>query len=268
MPHIKMQKLDNCRDLSHIVTLDGRKIKKKSLIRSETLIKASKKDIEKLTKAYGLKTVIDFRTEIECEQKPDPHIDGVENIHNPILRAETMGITREKVDYRDMPKIFETVTEPPMEYMCSLYRSLVLDDHAKEHYREFFNILLSKDGAFLWHCTAGKDRVGVGTALLLSALGVEREKIINDYLLTGYYYKRENRKLIFLIKFGVKDKRIKTYLRCLLAVKPEYIKASFAAIEENYGSTENYLRSEMGLTAEKLMALREKFLERGDNIGY
>ena len=261
MPHIKMQKLQNCRDLSHFVTKDGRKIKNNTLIRSETLFKATEKDIKKLTDEYFLKTVIDFRTEIECEQKPDPEINGVENIHNPILRAETMGITREKVDYRDMPKIFEDVTVPPLEYMQSLYRNLVLDPHAREHYREFFNILLEKEGAFLWHCTAGKDRVGVGTALLLSALGVDREEIILDYLMTDFYYKRENAKLKFLIKVAVKDKKVKTYLRYLLCVRREYICAAFDAIDEKYGDIETYLRDEMGLDYEKMNKLRNKLLD-------
>lgn len=261
MPHIRLQKMKNCRDLSHFVTKDGRKIKKGCLIRSETLFKATKKDIQKLTDAYKLKTVIDFRTEIECEQKPDPEISGVTNIHNPILRAETLGITREKVDYMDMPKLFENVTVSPLEYMQSLYRNLVLDEHAKEHYREFFNILLSGEGAFLWHCTAGKDRVGIGTALLLSALGVDREKIILDYLMTDYYYRFDNAKLKFLIKVAVKDKKVKEYLRYLLSVKREYICASFDAIEENYGNVESYLRDEMGLTQEKILILKGKFLE-------
>lgn len=261
MPRIKLKKLDNTRDLSHIVTKDGRRIKKKSLIRSEALFKATKKDLEKLRKKYGLKTVIDFRTDIECEQKPDPKVENMQYIHNPILKAETLGITREKVDYRDMPKLFENVTVPPLEYMQSLYRSLVLDEHAIEHYRNFFDILLSGDGAFLWHCTAGKDRVGIGTALLLSALGVDREKIILDYLMTDYYFRRENKKLKFLIKVAVRNKNVKMYLRYLLAVRREYICASFDAIEENYGSVENYLHQEMGLNEEKLLKLKDKFLE-------
>lgn len=260
MPHIKMKKLENCRELSHIMTKDGRMVKKNTLIRSENLNKAAKKDIEKLVSAYGLKTVVDFRTDIECSQKPDPQVDGVKYIHNPILRAETLGITREKVDYRDMPKLFENIEVSPIEYMQSLYRNLVLDEHAIKGYRSFFDILLSEDGAFLWHCTAGKDRVGAGTALLLSALGVEREQIITDYLLTGYYYKKENRKLRLMIKFGVRDKKVKLYLRYLLDVKRDYICASFDAVEEKYGSVDAYLREEMGLTVEKLNKLREKFL--------
>lgn len=260
MPHLNLKKIKNCRDLGHLTTTDGRKIKSAMLIRSEALSKASKKDIKTLTEKYGLKTIIDFRTVVECEQKPDPVINGVEYIHNPILREETLGITREKVDYKDMPKLFENETIPPMEYMQSLYTSLVLDDNAKENYKNFFDILINGEGAFLWHCTAGKDRVGIGTALLLSALNVDREAIIKDYMLTDYYNRKENKKLKFLIKVGIRNKKIKMYLRHLLSVKPEYIDASFSAIEKNYGSVENYLHNEMGLTHEKLLILRNKFL--------
>lgn len=261
MPHIKLKKMQNCRDLSHLEIKDGRKIKKNSLIRSETLFKATKKDIRKLTEEYGLKTIIDFRTDIECEQKPDPVIDGVKYIHNPILEAQTLGITREKVAYKDVPKIYKNVTISPQENMSSLYRNLVLNEYSIEHYREFFRILLEEDGAFLWHCTAGKDRVGIGTALLLSALGVDREKIIADYLMTDYYYKRENARLKFFINIGVRKKLVREHLRYLLCVKRQYITASFEAIEEKYGSVEIYLNREMGLDSANLIKLREKFIE-------
>lgn len=261
MSHIKLRKMKNCRDLGGFVIKDGRKIKEKCLIRSENLFSATDKDIEKLKTAYNLKTIIDFRTDIECEQKPDPEIKGVRYIHNPILRAQTLGITRERVDYRDMPKLFTDIDISPLEYMQKMYRNLVLDECAQEHYREFFRILLSGDGAFLWHCTAGKDRVGIGTALLLSALGVSREEIISDYLMTDYYFRFENAKLKFLIQVAVRDKRVREYLRWLLSVKREYITASFDAIDEKYGNIENYLHSVMQLSDEDISALKEKFLE-------
>ena len=262
MSHIKLQKMKNCRDLGGFMTEDGRKIKEKSLIRSEALFEASQSDIEKLKNEYNLKTVIDFRTDIECEQKPDPDIPGVKYIHNPILRAQTLGITRERVAYRDMPKLFENISVTPLEYMSEMYRNLVLDESAMTHYKEFFRILIEEDGAFLWHCTAGKDRVGIGTALLLSALGVSREDIINDYLMTDYYYRFTNAKLNMMISLGVRDKNVRTYLRWLLSVKREYICASFSAVEEKYGSVEAYLQSVMGLDGEKIAALKEKFLEK------
>ena len=74
------------------------------------------------------------------------------------------------------------------EYMAGLYRNLVMDPFSRQQYRKFFGILLDqKEGAVLWHCSAGKDRVGVGTALLLSALGVPRETILADYMMVNTF---------------------------------------------------------------------------------
>ena len=61
-------------------------------------------------------------------------------------------------------------------------------NNAKTQYKKFFEILLDQNnGTILYHCSAGKDRTGVATALLLSALGVDRETVINDYLLSAQY---------------------------------------------------------------------------------
>ncbi|MDD6022471.1 MAG: tyrosine-protein phosphatase [Acutalibacteraceae bacterium] len=262
MGRIKLKKLVNTRDLGGYKTLDGRKIKEKRLIRSETLFDATPEDKAVLTGEYGLRTVVDFRTDIEREQKPDPVIDGVENIFDPILEAETLGITRESVNMRNMPKLFDGITLEPMEYMRKMYTDIVLDKHAQNGYAVFFDVLLRQEsGSVLWHCSAGKDRVGVGTALLMTVLGVDRETIINDYLLTGHYYRATNLRLKLLIDLFVKNKRTKTYLKYLLDVKREYIEAAFDAIESGYGTVEHYLEATMGLDAEKREALRRNYLE-------
>lgn len=262
MDRINLKKLENTRDLGGITTLDGRKIKEKRLIRSGTLFDATDSDRKILTETYKLKTVIDFRTDIEREQKPDPELDGVENIFDPILEAETLGITREKVDLKDMPKLFDGVTLEPMEYMEKMYTDIVLNEHAQRGYEKFFGVLLTeKDGSILWHCSAGKDRVGVGTALLLTVLGVDRETIIRDYLFTGECYKKTNRKLHALIDLFVRPKKSGIYLKYLMDVKREYIEAAFSAVEKNYGSVESYLEQTMGLDEEKRNALKAMYLE-------
>lgn len=262
MPRIKLQKLVNCRDLGGFITKDSKRVREHRLIRSETLYSATQKDIETLTKVYGLKNVVDFRTDLERSQKPDPQISGVTNYINPILKEETLGITRENVEYRDMPKLFENISVSPLEYMQKMYRNIATDSHALEHYRKFFEILLSnEEGSTLWHCSAGKDRVGVGTALLLTALGVDREEIIQDYLMTSYYYRFTNMKLKALIRLGVRDKKVRDCLEYLLDVKREYIEAVFDSIEEKYGSVDVYLEKEMGLDEDNLNKLKRLYLE-------
>ena len=72
----------------------------------------------------------------------------------------------------------------PYRAMCELYRGLVTREFSVDHYRQFFALLLAQtDGTLLYHCTAGKDRVGVGTMLLLTALGVDWPVIVENYLI-------------------------------------------------------------------------------------
>lgn len=261
MAQIKLQKLSNVRDLGGIRTEDGRTIKEKRLIRSETLYKASPKDLDKLVGEYNLRTVVDFRTVIEAEQKPDPIMDEVEYIFNPIIEESVMGITREKSRLVDVPKRYVGMTIDPMEYMQNMYRDIAFGDLAKKNYANFFNILLEQnEGAVLWHCSAGKDRVGIGTALLLSALGVARETVIEDYLMTSYYFRHENKKLEALIKIGVRDKQIRQYIYFLMDVKREFIMAVFDEIDK-FGGMDKYLEEAMGLTAEKREKLKEMYLD-------
>ncbi len=262
MSRIKLKKLENTRDLGGTVTVDGKKIKEKKLIRSGELFKATKSDLDILLNDYNLRTVVDFRTETERDQKPDPVLDNVENIFDPILKEKTLGITRERSRKIDMPKNFKGIKTKPMEFMSNLYEGIVLDEHSQKGYAKFFDVLLKqKDGSVLWHCAAGKDRVGVATALLLTVLRVDRETIIKDFLITDEYYKMTNFWLYLLLDLFVWDKNVANHLKYLLSVKPEYLESAFSAIERNYGSVENYLTKALNFDEEKQETLRRKYLE-------
>ena len=188
---IALSGLHNTRDLGGIETLDGRKILPRRLIRSGALIDATPEDMRILAEDYRLGTIVDFRTATERRQKPDPEIEGVENLFNPILAEETVGITFEdKEEEKDvMAGILDHASSlggNPRNYIDRLYEDLITDDHASEYYGRFFDILLKADDrAVLWHCSAGKDRVGIGTALLLTALGVDRDTVIRDFVKTN-----------------------------------------------------------------------------------
>ena len=168
----------NARDLGGIETANGRRIKPNRLIRSGMLARLTDEDVEYL-KSAGLKTIVDFRTSAERVQKPDRQIDNVEYIVCPMLEDKTEGITRDKPESEDeeaqrtlkMAHRLMATDPDGVRQMRSLYPILVTLDHSIEHYRKFFEILLNhEDGALLYHCTMGKDRVGTATALLLTAL--------------------------------------------------------------------------------------------------
>ena len=111
-------------------------------------------------------------------------------------------------------------------------QALVSDDFSVTGLKHFFDILLAqKEGAVLWHCSAGKDRVGTATALLLTALGVEREVIIRDYLLTNGYLEPETEAMVAKVAAKVQNERLLTGIRILNGAERSYIESMFAETE-------------------------------------
>lgn len=268
---IELEKLHNTRDLGGFKTQDGRKILQNRLIRSGTLYEATGDDIRILSDECGLGTIIDFRTATERMQKPDPDMPGVCNIFNPILDEKTVGITFEEEEQeaeegeRDALKSIilhaSSLDGKPQLYVDRLYEDLVLNDHAAASYSRFFNLLLEADDrAVLWHCTAGKDRVGVGTALLLFALGVRREIIIRDFVKTNDYVIEQVNQVCAQIEKKTGDKGLADCVRVLFTVSETYILRAFSAIELSFGSIDHYLSTRLSVTPEKRDELRAKFL--------
>jgi protein-tyrosine phosphatase len=113
----------------------------------------------------------------------------------------------------------------------------------------------------LIHCTAGKDRTGIASALLLLTLGVPEEVVIADYSLSNRYYdhfKKITEKTVApLTRFGITTED----LRPLLSADPNRLRATFAYIEQRYGSLHNYLRRAAGIDDATLDALKENLLE-------
>ncbi|MGI6070821.1 MAG: tyrosine-protein phosphatase [Blautia sp.] len=255
---IPLQNLPNTRDLGALKTVDGRFILPHKLIRSGELYHMSKADVRTLREEYHVTTVVDFRTDAERTHKPDTEMEGVCYIDNPILEEETVGITREK----GIMELLMAFDGEPKSYMEQTYRSLALDSFSTNQYAKFFQYLLEQEnGAILWHCTAGKDRVGVGTALLLSALGVPREAIYEDYLRTNQYLEQETEYMLQLL-----DSRLKGHpeaaenIKVMMSVEQRYLEGVFQAIEAEYGSMDRYLKKKMCLTPKALERLQNKYL--------
>lgn len=271
MGRIKLEKLHNTRDLGGLETQDGKMILPKRLIRSGTLYEATGDDIRILSDGCGLGTVIDFRTATERKQKPDPHMPGVRNIFNPILDEKTVGITFEDEEQEaeeGEPDAIKSILlhasslgGKPETYVDRLYEDLVLNDHAAYSYSRFFDLLLEADDrAVLWHCTAGKDRVGVGTALLLTALGVQRDTIIKDFVKTNDYVMEQVNLTCSMIEKETGDRGLADCVRVLFTVSESYILRAFSAIEQSFGTIDHYLTDRLSVTQEKRDALRAKFL--------
>ena len=107
------------------------------------------------------------------------------------------------------------------------------------------------------HCTAGKDRTGWGAAILLEALGVDRETIYHDYELTNQYLVRN----LDLLAERYPDMESLEVFHTMLAAHPDYLAAGHETMESTFGSFENYLGDGLGFTPEERTRMQDHLLE-------
>ena len=263
---IEFEGLLNARDLGNTVGHGGKKIKMGRIIRSDNLCPATPNDCEKL-RLYGLSKIVDFRTDDEVKSSPDKEVKGASWVHCPILKCLTTGITRKEA--KKPSCLAEILLNFSLElgpagkaWLASLYIPLVTDEFSLKGYRRFLDIMKeNKDGAVLYHCSAGKDRVGMGTFILLSALGVSQEDIIKDYLLTNESYAfviNEARELGR--KEGV-DQEIIDTIEPLSGVDISYIMSAINAIEKTYGGLDGFFKNGLGIDDDYIKELQQNYLE-------
>ncbi|KGL38143.1 protein tyrosine phosphatase [Listeria newyorkensis] len=253
---IKLDGAVNIRDLGGYKTTDGKTVKPHKLIRAAELANLSKNDIKKLTSTYSLAEIIDFRTNSEVKAKPDPVIKNVDYIHDSIMKDNGSSTSAQ-----DMMASLAKMDNPE-QFLISANKSFVTDQQSIDGYKLFFQELLNnKEGAVLWHCTAGKDRTGFGTALVLAALGVDQKTIMNDYLLSNKYRATENQKTIDALAKQTDNPKILSGMKAILDVRPAYLNAAFDEINAKYGSTDAFLKQGLGLTDKDIKKLKKTYLQ-------
>jgi protein-tyrosine phosphatase len=111
----------------------------------------------------------------------------------------------------------------------------------------------------LYHCSGGKDRAGWMTAIALTALGVPRELVLRDYLLSNDFHRTGYQKLRFdLVKTGiVADPEL---LRPILEQSPTYLGAAFEEADRRYGSFGGFLTRGLQVSEAMLGGLRRTLL--------
>lgn len=255
----------NVRDLCDIPCVNGRKIKKGRIVRSSNLSQITDNDKKKLID-YGLKRIVDFRTEDEVKQAQDKEIDGVEWIFNPIIKSLTLGITKKEETFkRELKEIFLDFTielgKTAPEWLADLYIPLVSDEFSLTNYRHFLDILKeNKEGCVLYHCSAGKDRVGVGTMLILLLLGAKYEDILKDYLITNNSYQSVIDEAVSLGKERNVDPEIIEVIGAVNGVDKRYLNKAYEIIM-SYGSVEAFFQNALGIDQKYIEEFRQNYLE-------
>lgn len=231
---IKLKGVKNIRNFVGIKRADGTVIDSDKYIRSSNLNGLTDEDMKVLYGDMNVRTVIDLRTSKEIAEKPDRIPEGVEYVSIPLLDDSAFGITHEEGKEEDIN----------IPDMVELYRGLVTNEASVQGFRKVFEIIRScedKDGAVLWHCTEGKDRCGLTSAMFLALNGVDYKIIQKEYLMTKRVSRIRSRKYFWLVIIFKRNLKMALALRKAFDVEAAYLRAAFEEIDKIYGSVDKFL---------------------------
>lgn len=259
--HLPLEGTPNFRDLGGYETTDGKYVRWGLVYRSGVLTYLTPADDAYLAQS-GIRVVCDFRTKQENEAAPETWIPGadVEHVSVPIgtEKAKDGSPT-----VQSMTAGHPTVAQlrATMEQVYSNFAML-----AAPEYATVFQQLEQDHLPLLYHCTAGKDRTGVFSALLLRTLGVPEKTILEDYALTDKYLLDQPQSASvkkMMASTGTNNSMADLTpeeRNVMMAADPEYLESTLRAIDAKYGSFDNYRRQELHVSDQDVEQLRDKLL--------
>ncbi|WP_433203951.1 tyrosine-protein phosphatase [Nocardia sp. CA-107356] len=220
---LNLQGVQNGRDAGGYRTADGRWVRTGLVYRTGQLNNATPADLAVLTD-HQVSVVDDLRTVYERTIAKDRVPAGaVENWNDVIGQAPPQTLVTTLTGGDD------------------LYRAFITAPGANQAFASVLRDIIDTDGAVLFHCTAGKDRTGWTSAVLLTILGVDRDTVTQDYLLSNQY-------------------RNASPNDPFNGVSAAWLDAAFDQANQTYGSFDNYVRDGLQLSASDVAALQAKML--------
>ena len=206
--------------------------------------------------ALGLRLILDLRSTEEARREPDYVPDGARLVQICGLCAEDgheIAFAPGDID-RLMASAPEGYDAPRV-----MYRWMLTGNKA---FKELFRALEAGETPILFHCSAGKDRTGVAAMLILLALGASDETICADYAQTNVCRRAEIEAVMQEHADEIAaDPSCRNHYYRMAGVEPELAPFVLDTIRSQFGSAENYLEAEYGLTPARLMRLRRMYLE-------
>ena len=231
----------NFRDLGGYVGQDGRALRWRRLFRSDHLAALTAQDQQQLQQ-LGLARALDLRGAAERAALPYqlPSVAAVPIAIEPLVLQRA----------KDMAEAGQRMTAPIAQtLMQDSYRAFVNDNRTE--FAQFFALLLEQDVPTVFHCTAGKDRTGFAAALLLSALGVSPQVVMQDYLLTNALYRNP---------WSPPHPQEAAAWQVIGRVQEDFLHAALDAIDRDQGGMPAYLQRHLGVTAAARARLMQFYL--------
>ncbi|OSM97811.1 tyrosine-protein phosphatase [Lonsdalea populi] len=242
----------NFRDLGGLATADGRRVRPGKLLRAGSLNELNDRDLTFLAEV-PVAHVVDYRDISEAALRPDRLWEGVSYhavpanppSHEVTANLESLGA--------------ETLAElDARAFMLTVYKRLPFENSA---YRHLVQLLQAPgEGALVQHCAVGKDRTGVGVALVLFALGADEQTVMEDYLLTETTLEPFRQRLMEELTPVLGEAAMRPFA-FILSAREEFLQTALRTIRERHGSIDNWLMRDYGLDAPARERLRERYLD-------
>lgn len=256
----------NARDFGGMRGYEGREVRSNMLLRSAHLHDATDADILRLQNDYHLRRVFDFRSLGEAEFLPDRDVPGATHHLLPTIDMSEERLTGQAIPqeaFLDLERhIVNYSFYPEVQAMAvDMYPSLIRSEYSQLQYAAFLRLIIeTPEGGVLWHCFQGKDRTGWGAAFILSALGVDREAIIEDFDRSNDAYRELVARLngdIIALGGGEPEMDV---VQAFMGVSTKNFRSTLDLIDREFGSMHDYLQNQLFLSKEDIQLLRKRYL--------
>lgn len=249
----------NTRDLGGLRTEDGRTVRTGQLIRSAKIDNLSAEGMT-LLDGMGVTAIVDLRTTKEATTDPArwPEGQGPERYNFPLMEQQ-IGL----IDDMHASIVSGTATAAETDRLFYDAFSYIATDYTDEM-RALFDVLLTnpEGEAVLFHCSGGKDRTGIATALVLTALGVPQEEIEADFMMSNALNDADNTAVQMANEVNAAQgtSMPAEAVWPTVGVRKAYLDNFYDSVATRYGSVDGYLRDGLGLTDDEVQALRARYL--------
>ena len=244
------KEMPNFRHMGGYLTRSGRVTRADRLFRSGWFELDSSSDVERFSQ-LNISRVFDFRTDSEKKRQPLNL-----NVANP---PEVIDL---EIGHGNMGIFLQRISEIPSEdidcrrEMTVMYARML--DDAQSTFSQFFDYLKGTTSPILLMCSAGKDRTGVASALLLLALGVPRVSVMEDFMISADVYR--GRELEFARRHGFDQNAIDlSKLKYLYTVDEQYLDAALDRANEVAGNFRAFLEECLGVKQDAVTAMQANF---------
>lgn len=258
-----LERATNARDVGGYRTADGRRVRRGLVYRADALSRLSDADLVRVGE-LGLACVVDFRHLVEIRSGGAdlmPATPPGRLVSLPLFDPEhdvfltVSAVLTGTVDSVGLARFADGGGEAAMR---DIYRWFVSSPMGREGFAATLRLIAEPGGLpLLYHCTAGKDRTGWASAVLLTALGVDRATVTADYLRTNHLMQPENTARLLTQRGRVPDA---LGILPLLEARADYLDAAFDEADRRHGSFDGYLREGLGLDDSVLDRLRAALL--------